>query len=66
MPKVNYLANSVDPDETTQNDLFCVTSMVNNTAIVMLGLSVNLTTLIVGKFRPPMQLTSTMCTYFCQ
>ena len=32
----------------------------------MSGLSVNLTTLFLGRLRPPKQLTSTLCTYFCQ
>ena len=32
----------------------------------MLGLSVNLTTLFLGRLTPPKQLTSTLCTYFPQ
>ena len=34
------------------------------TAVVMLERSVNLTTLFLGQFRPPKQLTSTSCTRF--
>ena len=33
---------------------------------VMSGRSVNLTTLFLGRLRPPKPLTSTSCTYFCQ
>ena len=36
------------------------------TAMVMSGWSVIPTTLFLGKLRPPKQLTSTSCTYFCQ
>ena len=32
----------------------------------MSGQSVNLTTLFLGRLSPPMRLTSTSCTYFCQ
>ena len=32
----------------------------------MSGRSVNLTTLFLGRLRPPKQLTRTSCTYFCQ
>ena len=34
--------------------------------MVMSGRSVNLTTLFLGRLRPPKRLTSTSCTYFCQ
>ena len=34
--------------------------------MVMSGQSVNLTTLFLGRFRPPKWLTTTLCTYFCQ
>ena len=34
------------------------------TATVILGLSVNLTTLFLGRLRPPKGLTSTLCTHF--
>ena len=33
---------------------------------VMSGRSVNLTTLFLGRLRPPKRLTSTLCTYFRQ
>ena len=36
------------------------------TSKVMSGRSVNLTTLFVGRLRPPKRLTSTSCTYFRQ
>ena len=36
------------------------------TAEFMSGLSVNLTTLFLGRLRPPKRLTSTWCTYFRQ
>ena len=36
------------------------------TATVMSGRSVNLTTLFLGRLRPPKQLTSTLCIYFHQ
>ena len=42
----------------------CFTSTVN--IKVMAGRSVNLTTLFLGRFRPPKRLTSTSCTYFRQ
>ena len=32
----------------------------------MLGWPVNVTTLFLGRLRPPKQLTNTLCTYFCQ
>ena len=34
--------------------------------MVMSGQSVILTTLFLGRLRPPRWLTSTLCTYFCQ
>ena len=40
----------------------CFTSTVN----IMSGRSVNLTTLFLGRLRPPKRLTSTLCTYFRQ
>ena len=36
------------------------------TSKVMSGRSVNLTTLFLGRLRPPKRLTSTSCTYFRQ
>ena len=36
------------------------------TSKVMSGQSVNLTTLFLGRLRPPKRLTSTSCTYFRQ
>ena len=42
----------------------CFTSTV--TSKVMSGRSVNLTTLFLGRLRPPKRLISTSCTYFCQ
>ena len=36
------------------------------TSKVMSGRSVNLTTLFLGRLRPPERLTSTSCTYFRQ
>ena len=36
------------------------------TSKVMSGRSVNLTTLFLGRLRPPKRLTSTLCTYFRQ
>ena len=35
------------------------------TSKVMSGLTVNLTTLFLSRFRPLKQLTNTLCTYFC-
>ena len=36
------------------------------TSEVISGWSVSLTTLFLGRLRPPKQFTSTLCTYFCQ
>ena len=75
LPKHKLLTKHGTDDDATFSrciDVSCCCCVVvvalrpRYTSKVMSGLSVNLTTLFLGRFRPPKRLTSTLCTYFRQ
>ena len=61
---------TVKHHENIQNDIYIIVVVVvlrpRSPSKVMSGRSVNLTTLFLGRLRPPKPLTSTSCTYFPQ
>ena len=65
------LSHQDSSDERAQHMFYalhcCIVALrPRSTSKVILGRSVNLTTLFLGRLRPPKRLTSTSCTNFCQ
>ena len=66
-----YPTEHIEEADKRSNGLGCCCCCIvvlrpRQTSKVMSGWSVNLTTLFMGRLRPPKRLTSTSCTYFRQ